>query len=231
MPAVAPDATSDPGVMTVEVATRSGRVEIWARPVARPEVLDGDATVDASGRVLGKGSGRVKLACPEGSEVIVGTTSGRVECHGRLGRVAVTNTSGRVTIEHASEIEVRTTSGRLSVGRCDGLARVVVTSGAVEIDQADALDATTSSGRVTVGQVGDATVRVATGRVELGLTRAGTVDVRTQTGRVALTVPGGVHPSLQLSTRSGRVECEVEGGTDGSVSVETGSGRITVRRG
>lgn len=229
VPPVGADSTTNPAVALVEIATRSGRVEVWARPIDRPEVLEGDASVDASGRVIGRGSGRVKLACPEGADVIVGTTSGRVECHGRLGRVAVTNTSGRVTIEHAREVEVRTASGRLTIGRCEGMARVVAASGTVQVEEAGALDATTTSGRLVVDGVGDATVRVGSGRVELGLTRAGTVDVRAQSGRVSITVPPGVHPALQLTTRSGRVDCDLEPGGDGSITVDAGSGRVQVR--
>jgi DUF4097 and DUF4098 domain-containing protein YvlB len=105
-----------------------------------------------------------------------------------------------------------------------------VESGAVQVEEADALDATTTSGRVTVDRVGDATVRVGSGRVELGLTRSGTVDVRAQSGRVSLTVPPGVHPALHLTTHTGRVDCDVEPGADGSISVDTGSGRVQVRR-
>lgn len=224
------EAPAAPEAGTIEVASRSGRVEVVARPVPRPEVLDGDATIDASGRVIGTGTGRVRIACPEGADVIVGATSGRIECRGRMGRVAITNTSGRVTVEHARELEVRTRSGRVTVDRCEGLARVVVGSGAVQITAAGALEATTTSGRVTAEAVGDATVRVGSGRVTLGLTGAGVVDIRTQSGRVGLTLPAGVHPSLQLSSRSGRVTSEVEAGTDGSVTVETGSGRIQVTR-
>jgi hypothetical protein len=231
VPGVNGDTTPGAETTNLEIASRSGRVVVWARPVDRPEVLAGSAEVQPDGRVLGRGSDRVEVACPEGTDVVIGSSSGRVECHGRLGRVAVTSRSGRVAIEEAASVEVRTSSGRVTVGSCAGSCRAVVASGTVEVGSADSADLTTASGRVQVGAVGDAVVRAGSGRVELGLSRSGSVDVGTQSGRVTVTVPPGLHPALTLTSASGRQQVEVEPGSDGQLTIETSSGRIHVRRG
>lgn len=224
------DATAERGTGALEIATRSGRVVVWARPIARAEVLDGDARIEADGVVRSGASGRVEIACPEGSDVMIGSSSGRVECHGPLGRVAVTGSSGRISIDDAREIEVRTASGRVLIGRCTETCRVVVTSGAVEIDAAGAVVVTVESGRLEVGQVGDALVRSGSGGVVLGVDGTGTVDVSTLSGRVSIAVPAGVQPDLHLVTRSGRIRSDVEPGADGRVAVESHSGSIRVSR-
>jgi hypothetical protein len=224
------DATAEQGTGALEITTRSGRVVVWARPIATPEVLAGDAEIQADGVVRAGPSGRIEIACPEGSDVIIGSSSGRVECHGPLGRVAVTGSSGRISIEAAREIEVRTASGRVEIGRCAETCRVAVNSGSVEIGSAGAVDVTVDSGRLDVRRVGDALVRSGSGRVSLGIVSAGSVDVSTLSGRTSVSVLDGLHPDLHLVTRSGRVQCDVQTGTDGRVAVESHSGSIRIAR-
>ncbi len=224
------DATAEQGIGALEIATLSGSVVIRARPIARPEVLSGRAEIRADGVVRTGPSGRVEIACPEGSDVVIGSSSGRVECHGRLGRVAVTGRSGRISIEEARDVEVRSASGRVEVGRCDGLCRVASTSGSVTIGHAGAIEATVASGRLEVDAVGDAQVHAVSGRVVLGLTRAGSVDVSTMSGRVSVSVPAGVQPDQHLVSRSGRVQSDVLPGSDGRLTVESFSGSIKVLR-
>jgi DUF4097 and DUF4098 domain-containing protein YvlB len=224
------DATAEQGIGALEIATRSGAVIVRARPIARPEVLSGPAEIQPDGVVRAGFSGRIEIACPEGTDVIIGSSSGRIECHGRLGRVAVTGHSGRIEIEEARDIEVRSTSGRVSIGRCDEMCRVAVGSGSVDIGSAGSVDVTLASGRLEVDACGDVNVRSGSGRVSLGLVRAGAVEVSTLSGRVSIAVPPGVEPDLQLTSRSGRVQCEVSPGSDGRVAVETLSGAIKVTR-
>lgn len=224
------DATAERHVGALEIATRSGAVIVWARPITRPEVVSGRAEILPDGLVRAGVSGRVEIACPEGSDVIIGSSSGRIECHGRLGRVAVTGRSGRISIEEAREIDVRSTSGRVTIGKCAELCRVAAVSGAVEIGSAGSIDVTVTSGRLEVDAVGDAQVHSGSGRVVLGLVREGSVEVSTLSGRVSVSVPAGVQPDLQLVTRSGRVQSDVVPGTDGRLTVESFSGSIKVSR-
>ena len=228
--AMSGDATAEREIGALEIATRSGAVIVRARTIERPEVLSGPAEIQPDGVVRAGFSGRIEIACPEGTDVIIGSSSGRIECHGRLGRVAVTGHSGRITIEEARDIEVRSTSGRVSIGRCDEMCRVAVGSGSVNIGSAGSVDVTLASGRLEVDACGDVNVRSGSGRVSLGLVRAGSVEVSTLSGRVSIAVPSGVEPDLQLTSRSGRVQCEVSPGSDGRVAVETLSGAIKVTR-
>lgn len=224
------DATAEQGIGALEIATLSGSVVIRARPVARPEVLSGRAEIQPDGVVRAGATGRIEIACPEGSDVVIGSSSGRVECHGRLGRVAVTGRSGRISIDEAREIDVRSASGRVVIGRCEGLCRVAVVSGAVMIGSAGSIEATVTSGRLEVDAVGDAQVHSVSGRVVLGLVRTGSVDVSTMSGRVSVSLPAGVQPELQLASRSGRVQSDVLPGSDGRVTITSFSGSIRVSR-
>jgi DUF4097 and DUF4098 domain-containing protein YvlB len=219
-----------PGTAALEITSRSGRVVVRAEQVDRPVVRSGSAEILADGTVRAHGSARIEIACPPGTDLSIGTSSGRVECHGSLGRVAVTTASGRVDIEEAQDVEVRSSSGRVDVGRCHGACRVATTSGTVDIDAADSIDVTVSSGRLSVGAVGDVAVRGGSGRVELQLARAGTATVRTLSGSVTVAVPEGIAPHLELETRSGRTSSEVPAGPDGTLTVETSSGRIRIVR-
>ena len=225
------DAPSGTGAVSLEIATRSGGVYVEARPVARPEVIAGSAVIGPDGVVESTGSDRIEIACPEGTDVVIGASSGRVECRGRLGRVAVTGHSGRISVESAREVEVRSSSGRVTIGSCAGTCRVAVKSGRVRIGSAASIDVTLASGGLDADAVGDALVRAGSGRVNLDLVRAGSVDVSTVSGRVRVSVPPGVAPDLQLVSRSGRVSAEVEDGADGRVVIETSSGSIKVIRG
>ncbi len=224
------DATAEQGTGALEIATRSGAVTVWARPIARPEVLSGPAEIQADGVVRAGFSGRVEIACPEGTDVIIGSSSGRIECHGRLGRVAVTGRSGRISIEDARAVDVRSTSGRVTIGRCGETCRVAVVSGTVEIGSAGSIDVTVASGRLEVAAVGDVLVRSGSGRVVLGLARSGSVDVSTQSGRVTVFVPAEVEPAMHLVSRSGRVQSDVPPGSDGRLAIESSSGSIKVSR-
>jgi len=224
------EATPRPGVGALEVATRSGSVVVRARAVTQPEVLRGAATIGADGVVRAPPSGSVEIACPEGTDVVIGSSSGRIECHGRLGRVAVTGASGRISIEAAREVDVRTASGKVTVGVCEGLCRVTTRSGGIRIRSAAAIDVTLSSGRLEAEAIGDAQVRSGSGRVSLGLERPGSVEVSSLSGRVTVTLAAGVRPALHLVSRSGRVRSEVDAGTDGNLSIESLSGAIKVTR-
>lgn len=224
------DATAQRGIGALEIATLSGSVVIRARPVARPEVLSGRAEIQPDGVVRAGATGRIEIACPEGSDVVIGSSSGRVVCHGRLGRVAVTGRSGRISIDEAREVDVRSASGRVVIGRCEGLCRVAVVSGAVMIGSAGSIEATVTSGRLEVDAVGDAQVHSVSGRVVLGVVRTGSVDVSTMSGRVSVSLPAGVQPDLQLASRSGRVRSDVLPGSDGRVTITSFSGSIRVSR-
>ena len=225
---------SGPAPSTISVTSRSGRVEVNASARADIEVAGagraelrrdaGAQQVEVSGT-----HEHMVVSCPVGTDVIIGTLSGRVELSGRFGAVRVTTSSGRVAVAEAASVDARTRSGTIRVGRCDGVVRVRSTSARVDVEAAAQLDAETASGAITAGAIDDATVRSTCGRVALGLNGSGSVAARTVSGRVEISVPTGACPDMTLRTVSGRIDASIESGDDGVVGVETVSGRIRVR--
>lgn len=218
----------------VSVTSRSGRVEVFAEvrtdievDGARRAALERD---EVGEHVLVEGtSDQIVVRCPVGTDVFVGTLSGRVELTGRLGAVRITTSSGRVVVAEAASVDVRTLSGSIRVARCDGVVRARSTNARVIVEAADQIEVSTESGAITAESIRGAKVRSTSGRVELGLHGDGSVAVRTVSGRVEISVPAGARPEILLRTISGRVDSTVESGHEGTVGVKTISGRIQVR--
>lgn len=218
------------------MSTRSGRIVIRGIGTDDPVVSKGDAVIGPDGVVSSSPHTAVEITCPEGTDVVVGSISGAVTCSGRLGRVAVTNRSGRVEVEHGDEVDVRTASGAISVDRCEGSCSVVTTSGRVRIGSAASLRATNTSGRIEARQTKDAMVRSASGRVVVGAVGGGRIEIEVIAGAVEVTLPAGSRPVMGLSSVSGRIRAanrSVADGHDGNegdgvVVVTSMSGAITV---
>jgi DUF4097 and DUF4098 domain-containing protein YvlB len=218
--------------LRLNVSTRSGRVRIQARTGAALEVRGADMVTEPDGtwRITSSqgGSHAVEVVCPEGTDVIVGTSSGRVELLGPIGDARVTTRSARISIEHAARVDARTWSGAVEVGTCTGECRVVTKSSRVKVGSAASLDVSAMSGRVEVGDVADAVVRTMSGRVEVSTRNSGRVEVRTLSGAVEVEVPRDRRPSTLLKSLSGRVRCDCAQGNDGEINVATTSGSIRV---
>ncbi len=234
-----PVADSESSAARISVTSRSGRVEVFAEDRADLEVEGaaraGSERDDAGEQVVVESTHEhVVVRCPQGTEVSVGTLSGRVVMTGELGSVRITTSSGRVDVGATTSLDVRTRSGRIGAGPCRGVIRARSTSGRVIVESADQCDVTTTSGTIVVGPVHEATVRSTSGRVELALERGGSVAARTVSGRVEVTVVAGVEPELRLRSISGRItfppESETVAASDrvGTIGVDTISGRIKV---
>jgi Putative adhesin len=228
----AADATSV--ASRVSVTSRSGRVEVVAEPRADIEVAGARRAVlerdDAGEHVLVDGKHEhIIVHCPVGTDLFVGTLSGRVAVTGRLGAVRVTTSSGRVDVGEAVSVDVRTRSGTIRVARCEEGVRARSTSARVTVEVARRLDATTATGAIVAGSVRDASVQSTSGRVELGLQGDGSVAARTVSGRVEISVPAGARPEMLLRSTSGHIEVSLESGVEGTIGVQTVSGRIRVR--
>ncbi len=227
---MAPKPAPFPAAPTVSVTSRSGRITVTGED--RADILverGGDNVVREGDRVVVDGrSGRVELRCPAGTDVIVGTGSGKVELLGRLGDARVTTGSGAITVEQVERLDARTGSGSLQVDACDGACKCQTGSGSIRVGRAGEAELVTGSGRVTADLVDGAEVKAGSGRVDLGLRSAGNVGVQAHSGSVTVKVPAGVHPATRLKANSGRVVCECQEGTDGDISITTNSGSISV---
>ena len=229
---------------SVRLSSRSGRIEVVAE--ARDDVLvergttpehdgvaetvgdvdpDGGAPLTVSSR-----SDALRVRVPEGTDVVVGSVSGRVALRGRLGSVAVTTASGRISIDSADQVGARSISGRIEVEECRGEARVDSVSGRVAIGRTGSVKVSTKTGRVTVGATGGPVrVRSVVGRISIAI-EDGPIDARLETvsGRIEVALPAGSAPRQRFVARSGSIRSAVPEGADGEIAARTLSGAIRV---
>jgi len=214
------------------ISSRSGAVRVVAGHDESLAVQGATAVVGSDGavdiRATSPGRGRIVVRCPAGSDVTIGTGSGRVETTGPLGTVRIVTQSGRVEVEHAHRAEVRATSGRVTVGSCDTSCKVVTKSGRVHVGRSGTVDIAVVSGLVRVGSVGGATVQSVSGAIRVDGMDGAHIAVRSMTGSVEVTLPAGCGPVLSVRSATGRIRCAVPDGDDGVLDVETSSGSIRV---
>ena len=212
---------------TVRISSTSGRLRITAvgtEPVAvdgRAELADEDGIVTIDG-----GSDRLAVTVPEGSDVFVGSISGRVEVFGRAGDVAVVSQSGRVSVEAARSADVRSATGRVEIGTVEGECCARSTSGRVVVESCGTADLASVSGLVRADDVrGPATAHCVSGRVSIALAVAADVSAETVSGRIHISVPEGVRVH-RTSTIGG--DAARPPNTDCTVAARSGSGRIEI---
>jgi hypothetical protein len=213
----------------LRVATGSGNVTVTGEE--RPDLAvedDPKVTSTEEGIKVAKRSGSITLRCPTGTDVFVGTGSGKVSLQGVLGAVRVTTGSGDISVAGATSVDARSGSGSIDVGDCAGSCSCRSGSGSLRVQHAGSVELAAASGRVEAADVGAAKVRAGSGSVAVGLFEAGPVVVEAHSGSVDVTVPAGVHPATQLRAKSGSVRCECDEGADGSITVTTHSGSISV---
>jgi len=216
----------------LHITTRSGNVHVQA---------DGDHALSVEGGSIEReddGSlhirraptaSSIEVTCAVGTDVTVGTGSGKVELHGALGAVRVATVSGKIRVEQATRLDVRTKSGSIDIGTVAGECRVMTTSSKVRVRSAGRATVAVVSGLVLLDQVGGAHVKSVSGKVLLALAPdADRVSIHTVSGKVEIRVPPGTSPATRLRSLSGRIECECPAGDDAEISVASVSGAIRV---
>ncbi len=187
-----------PSLPVVRIATTSGRITVTAE--ARSDVdVSGDATVGRTGDqiTVAATSAKLDVRVPNGTDIVVGTTSGRIDVSGAVGAVSITTESGRVTVAEAATIDVRSTSGAINVEHCGADCCLRSENGSIAVGSCGAVDAATTSGRIALREVhGTARAHCTTGRVDITLAAAHDVDAETVTGRISVSVPAGVNATL-----------------------------------
>jgi DUF4097 and DUF4098 domain-containing protein YvlB len=212
---------------TVRISSTGGRLTIVAEgdgPVAfdgRAQIthVDGVATIDA-------GSNSVRVTVPEGADLMVGATSGRIEITGRAGDVAIVGRSGRVSLESATSVDVRSSSGRVEIGHVAGDCCVRSSSGRVVVGSCGSADVAAKSGLVRVKEAhGPARVHCVSGRITVNLAIAADVAAETVSGRIEVSVPAGVrvHRTSTIDDPTPRPP-----GTDCTVAARSVTGRVVV---
>jgi DUF4097 and DUF4098 domain-containing protein YvlB len=214
----------------LNVSTRTGEVRVVAAPDQKLAVEGGTVHEHRGTFEVRRSSGASPLVvrCPAGSDVTVGTISGRVALEGPLGEVRVATVSGKVHVADAASVDVRSKSGSVEVLRCGGECRVVVTSAKVHVGRARRAAIAGVSGVVLAEDVEGADVKTVSGKVRVTTSGAGHVSVHTVSGKVEVQVPRDVRPATRLRSISGRVQCDCPVGDDGEIAVASVSGTIRV---
>lgn len=230
----------------VRLSSRSGRIEVVAEDrgdvlVERghPDDLDGEEEPGGSAvedpeapLTVSSRSEPLRVRVPEGTDVVVGSVSGRVALRGRLGSVAVTTASGRISVDSADQVGARSISGRIEVAECRGETRIDSVSGRVAVGRTGSVKVSTKTGRVTVGATGGPVrVRSVVGRITITIDDGGPIDARLETvsGRIEVELPPGVAPRQRFAARTGSIRSAVPEGGEGEIAARTISGAIRVR--
>jgi DUF4097 and DUF4098 domain-containing protein YvlB len=226
--------TGTPGPLEIRISANSGSITVMGE--TRADVIaDAAATVeqvsDGSVEVVPPNSSTsVRVHCPEGCDVVVGTRSGSVTLLGRLGAVRATTVSGSIKAEEVTSADLRAMSGSIAVGSCEGICRVQTKSGSVRVGAAGAAEVMIGSGSVEVDHVdGALLVRAISGSVHVGTGGRERVEVETMSGSITVSLPPDCHPDVRARSMSSRPRVEPLAGADCEVVVRTLSGKIVVR--
>lgn len=224
------DASAQISRLSIRIAATNGHVNVIAEKRADIDVT-GDATVSSVGdatTIIG-GSDRLVVRVPAQTDVVIGTTSGRVDISGTVGVIAVTTESGKVTVERAESVDVRTTTGRIEIGHCGDRCRLQSENGAVAVGSCGAAEVATNTGKISLRDVrGIANAHCTTGRIDITMATASDVTAETVTGRIDVSLP---HDTRALRADSGDVANRAgprPADVDCVVTARSGTGRINV---
>jgi DUF4097 and DUF4098 domain-containing protein YvlB len=215
----------------LKITTRSGTVRVIASEGAALSVEGGSIETRDDGTLhirRAPSSSTIEVHCATGTDVTVGTQSGKVELTGALVSVRIATVSGKIRVDEATRIDVRTKSGKIEIGTCAGECRIMTKSSAVHVGRAGKATVAGISGVVLLEQVSGAEVKTISGKVLIGLQGNDPVSVHTVSGKVEISVPAATRPATRLRSLSGKVQCDVASGDDLEIAVMSVSGTIRV---
>jgi DUF4097 and DUF4098 domain-containing protein YvlB len=216
----------------IHITTRSRDVLVHAKPDTELSVEGGTIERQDDGSLhirRAPDASSIEVRCAAGTDVTVGTASGKVQLRGALGAVRVATLSGKIRVEEAARIDVRTKSGSVDIGTCAGECRVMTKSAKVHVRSAGRATVAAVSGMVLLERVGGAEVKSISGKVLLGLAPdSERVSVHTVSGKVEIRIPSAARPSTRLRSITGRVDCDLAEGDDFQIAVASVSGGIRV---
>ncbi len=220
--------TSEVAVTEVRVTTTSGAVIVRSEPGLDAVIAAGSPVeVDGSTLTIDGGSTKTELRVPEGTDLVIGTSSGKVAVRGTVGSVAVVTISGKVSVDRAASVDIRTDSGKVHVDVVTDECRVVGGSGRVTVGRCGSAHVTTVSGRITLDDVhGPTRTHCSSGRIDVTMATADDVDAETVSGRIVISMPA--EATVRLDTPS-NATVQASGDHDCVVTARSGSGRVVVR--
>ncbi len=236
----------------VEVRIASGHIHIEEGPVGtinvsisatNPDKLLAEQFRDhiqigEEGRL--RGSYRIRLEVPTGTDVSTAVASGNVEVRGPVGDFTARSASGDVNLTHAGgRTEIKVASGDVTVKHAGGDTRVASASGDVKINETTAdCSVSTASGDIDLGMVtGGLNVKTASGGVLVKRFEGDTLIAKSVSGRLDLRIAGGRRVDLDIRTLSGRVDLPSPNdsptpatGPEVQLRAKSVSGNITIGR-
>jgi DUF4097 and DUF4098 domain-containing protein YvlB len=221
-----------PDPVPLHITTRSGDVRVLAEGDHALAVVGGTVERRDDGTLhirRAPSAASMEVTCAAGTDVTVGTASGKVELRGALGAVRVATVGGSIRVEQAARLDVRTKSGGIDIGTVAGECRVMTKSSKVRVGSAEHATVAAVSGLVLLERVGGAEVKSVSGKVLLVLAPdPGRVSIHTVSGKVEIRVPTAKKPATRLRSLSGNIECECPLGNDFEIAVASVSGAIRV---
>jgi DUF4097 and DUF4098 domain-containing protein YvlB len=157
------------------------------------------------------GGGDINLAVPDGTDLVVKTTSGDIRTgsvpqNAALGRAEVATVSGDVRLGDAhSDLRVKTASGDVYVDRVGGSVTVATASGDVRIERVDGdVEVTTASGDAHLQSVGGSVgFRSASGDCIVALLEGPALRCKALSGDIRIGIPSRREISLDLDSLAG----------------------------
>ncbi len=201
----------------LRVLTVSGGVSVIAEERDDLEVDPPDRRVKLvdEGRVaeLKSRSNNLTVRCPIGTNVSVGTVSGKVNLAGSLGSIKISTISSGVEIDTSSgDVDVRTISGSINVARCGGSCKLGSKSGSIHVG----------------GAGGDVRASTISGSLDVETQGLGEVSLKGVSGSMTVHVPQDKRPRVRMKSLSGSVKCDCEEGSDFEIKGRSISGSLHV---
>jgi DUF4097 and DUF4098 domain-containing protein YvlB len=217
----------------LRVVATSGSITVIAESRADVDSSGARITPDDDGgwKITGrKSSQSMTIRCPEGSDVMVGTRSGRVTLKGRLGDVRVQTASGHIEVDRVRSADIRSMSASIEVSACETTCRIKTKSGSARIDTTGEADVAVGSGSIVIKTAhGSVRARAISGLIEIGAGGTDRVLAETMSGSITITVPSSCHPRVKAKSLSQRPDVSVTRGDDCEIVAKTLSGGIRVR--
>ncbi|MBT8217757.1 MAG: DUF4097 family beta strand repeat protein [Acidimicrobiia bacterium] len=156
-----------------------------------------------------RGSYRIRLDVPPGTDLVTAVASGNVDVNAPVGDVAARSASGDVAIATAAgRVEVKVASGDVTIEESRADTRVVSASGDVRIAQVgDDCSVSTASGDIDLGTItGSVNLKTASGNVVVRRYEGDNLIAKSVSGRLDLRIAPGRRADLDIRTLSGKVD-------------------------
>jgi hypothetical protein len=184
---------------------------------------------------------RIRIRCPEDTDLECATASADVATSGRLGNVELKTASGDIVVEHVSGLRVQSASGDVRAVTVDGEARLQTVSGDVRLGTVTGqVSATLVSGEFAIDDAKkDLSAKTVSGDQRIGAIREGQISVQSVSGDVRIGVRPGTRLRIDANSTSGDVSSELDvkdtpsegsSGTEARLAAKTVSGDIEITR-